>query len=176
MKRPSRRAKRWLGSITAFLVVWRFLFSMGFRFVIGESMQPGLYRYIEDDPVKGDFVAFHLSKEWSDPALERGYMKHGFLHLRERPTVKHVAASKGDRVKVYSFGVWLNGGLLESSKALEFDSGGRAMPEFALSEVDFKEGEFLVISHGKPNGLDSRYYGILKTGNLISWVEQIYYF
>ena len=176
MKRPGHRAKLLLGSITAFLVVWGFLFSMGFRFVIGESMQPGLYRYVEGDPVRGDFMAFHLDEEWSDLALERGYMKHGFLHLRERPTVKHVAASKGDRVKVDSSGVWVNGDLLELSKALEFDSGGRAMPEFALSEVDLKEGEFLVISHGKTNGLDSRYYGILNTENLISRVEPVFYF
>lgn len=176
MKRLNRRAKVFLVSITTFLVLWIIVFSMGLRVLTGESMQPGLYQYVEGDLVKGDFVAFHLPEMWSNLALERGYMTHGFLHLRERITIKHVAASEGDRVKVDSSGVWVNGVLSETSKALDFDSSGREMPGFSLAEVTLKKGEFLVLSHNKPNGLDSRYYGILRTGNMISRVEPVFYF
>ena len=176
MKRVGRKTRLLFLSIVAFLAVWLLVFLLGFRFVLERSMQPGLYRYVEGDPVRGGFVAFHLSEEWSDLALERGYLKHGSLHLRERPTIKHVAASQGDRMKVDSSGIWVNGNLLDSSKALDTDSKGRDMPKFFLHEAVLKEGEFLVISHNKTNGLDSRYYGVLNDGNLISKVVPIFYF
>jgi conjugative transfer signal peptidase TraF len=139
-------------------------------------MQPGLYRLVEGSPSRGGFVAFYLSKDWSDLALERGYLKYGFLNLRERPTLKHVAGSQGDRVKINSSGVWVNGSLLNSSAALNADAKGRLMPKFFLQELTLKKGEFLVISHLKTNGLDSRYYGVLNETNLISKAVPIFYF
>ena len=159
-----------------FLVIWCLFYFLGFRIVRSHSMPPGIYRYVPGEPVRGQFVAFHLDKRWSELVLARDYLDYGFLHLREQPTIKHVAASEGDKVKVDEMGIWVNDSLLDLSAPMKADSKGRPMPESFLDKVILKKGEFLAVSNHRPDGLDSRYYGILDGKNLVSRVIPIYYF
>jgi len=176
MNRLGKKTKVCFILTALFLTVWTLFYSLGFRIVRSNSMPPGIYRYVSGEPLRGRYVSFHLSEKWSKFVLERGYLDYGFLHLREQPTIKHVAASEGDRVKVDSLGIWVNGKLLDTSAGLKADSAGRPMPEFSLEEVTLKKGEFIVVSHHRANGLDSRYYGILNDQNFLSRVVPVFYF
>lgn len=154
--------------VTAFLVAFAIFYGLGFRVVLERSIPTGIYRLVPGGLSKGDFVAFHLPDAWSNFALRRGYLKPDLCRRRDRFTIKHVAASQGDSVQIDSSGIWVNKQLLAFSRPLRVDSKGRPLPAFSLSPVTLKEGEFLVISHHRTNGLDSRYYGILSSENMIS--------
>ena len=160
----------------AFLGVLICANAFGIKIIFGQSMPKGGYRITGGAAKMGDLVEIHLPLEWSRYALNRGYVGYNFKGTAERRAIKYVIASEGDLVSIEPEGITVNGNLVPYSKQSNLDSKGREMPTLREHERVLLRGEFLVLSHQRDYGFDSRYYGILNHLNAHGRVKALYTF
>ena len=92
-------------------------------------------------------------------ALERGYLHTGECESGTTLVGKPVVAIPGDYVRLDSTGLWVNGHLLEDSRAPLRDSKGRQLTPL-YGTFDLEEGQYYLYSPFIPGrSFDSRYYG-----------------
>ena len=73
--------------------------------------------------------------------------------------MKPIVASAGDKVKVTSWGISVNGKLLPNSAPRGLDTYQRSMPQWPAGEYLVKPGTVWVISSFNDRSFDSRYFG-----------------
>lgn len=133
------------------------------------SMPPGLYRKHPVSPAlhAGDIVLLCPEKTpILEEALNRRYLMDGDRQCWVTPLIKRVAACEGDTVKTTAFGITVNDTLIPNSRARSSDSKGRLLPVWSF-EGTLADGDLLVLTD-RPNSFDSRYFGLLRTSDVVS--------
>ena len=131
------------------------------------SAPVGLYRMIAGAPQKGDFVLVRPPKPVSALASSRHYIPANV------PLVKRIAAIAGDHVCVARRVILINGHAV--ARQLGRDSSGRKMPLWQGCRL-LHEGEYFLLMAEVPASFDSRYFGPVRSKNLIGrlvplWVD-----
>ena len=127
------------------------------------SLPEGIYQK-KDAPIeKGCFVLFRLP---DSQLSSRSYARENLI--------KQVAAVEGDRVRISSEGVRVNGRLLANSQPLSADRDGLPLPQLALDDYTLRAGELLTMSTYNPRSFDSRYFGLMPRKSVIAVVAPVF--
>lgn len=127
------------------------------------SLPEGFYRKNTRSVEKGSFVLFRL------PVGELSSRPYARENL-----IKQVVAVAGDRVGIGKAGVWVNGRLLANSAQLPTDRDGLPLPRLNLEEYTLEAGELLTMSTYNPRSFDSRYFGPVRSDQILSVVEPLF--
>ena len=160
------------------LVFW----GLGYRVNVSDSFPKGIWRIshyhcdLDLALLKDEMVLFRPP---STPifleARRRGYIGFGFGRGFMQPLLKKVVGVSGDVVLVTSFGVSVNGRLLENSAPFAYDQLGR---EMSISEGRVLDnGELWVMSDYSAHSFDSRYFGVINFDSIpfpIPIVEKVF--
>ncbi|AJD52977.1 signal peptidase I/conjugative transfer signal peptidase TraF,TIGR02771 [Thalassospira xiamenensis M-5 = DSM 17429] len=122
------------------------------------SAPVGLYRMVSGAPQKGDFVLVRPPKPVSALASSRHYIPANV------PLVKRIAAIAGDHVCVARRVILINGHAV--ARQLERDSFGRKMRLWQGCRL-LQDGEYFLLMAEVPASFDSRYFGPVRSKNLI---------
>jgi len=130
---------------------------------LSESIPRGLYLQSGTGNLeRGDLILFH--NEMADRiGAERGYKRPGAM------LGKRIAAIAGDTIQV-SGAVRVNGRMV-GKPALERDTAGRPLSPFIYRGV-VPQGQLLVLGETE-NSFDSRYYGLIETGEVTSKLKPL---
>ncbi len=127
------------------------------------SLPPGLY-WRNPIPAsgahRGDIVIACVPDRFAAIGFARGFLEAGLCNGVE-PVLKRVAARAGDSVELAAAGVRVNLTLLPGSGAVASDGFGRTIPHVAYRRYRLSPGEYWLTTP-KPNGFDSRYFGIVR--------------
>lgn len=131
---------------------------LGYCLNITPSEPVGIYRLVPGGIARGALVVL---KQPDDSAVLRRYAP---AHL---PLIKRVAAIAGDMVEVGARGVYVNGNRWPESAPLTHDQEGRSLRPYPFGVYRVAEGMLWVMSNHS-RGLDSRYFGPVPAGSVIS--------
>jgi conjugative transfer signal peptidase TraF len=131
------------------------------------SAPVGFYRMIAGAPKKGDFVLVRPPQSVSQLANSRLYIPANI------PLVKRIAAISEDHVCAHLHVILINGHAV--ARQLGRDSSGRKMPLWQGCRL-LREGEYFLLMAEVPASFDSRYFGPVRSKNLIGrlvpiWVD-----
>jgi len=153
-----------LGMLVAAFV----LRAQGLRINTSASEPVGIYwmqPYRGETLVRGQLIAF------CPPINQRDYpfVLKGSCAGGTEPFLKQVLAVPGDRVRAGAQGVCINGQPLADSKPKERSEAAQQPLPHWRGERRLGAGEFWVYGSGDPkNSFDSRYYGPIQAGQIIS--------
>ena len=123
------------------------------------SSPVGLYRVARTGTLsRGDIVV-----AWGPPWARRMAAERRYLPLRV-PLVKKVAAVAGARICAKGSLLFVDGKL--AAKRRSSDPSGRAMPWWTGCR-SLRRGELLLLSPGKPEAFDGRYFGVTGEGEIV---------
>lgn len=124
-----------------------------------DSIPRGFYARTSTTPSKGGIIAFQI------PAIGRPYAAAHMPPLIRAGVIKRIAAGQGDRVCTTGpEGLAINGKPI--APIVNADRFGRPLPHWRGCRV-LSAGEYFVFSDRIPNSYDSRYYGPVKTSDII---------
>ncbi len=83
-------------------------------------------------------------------------------------------ALEGDTISIKKAEVYVNNRYIENSKILKQDLLGNALTG-ELKAATLTQNEFLVMNN-KENSFDSRYFGVIKKGQILSKLYPIFIF
>lgn len=93
------------------------------------------------------------------------------------PILKPVAAVAGDVVHVTAAGVEINGHLVPNTQLFDTDQAGREIPHLPVGwQKQLASGEFFALSTHTARSLDSRYVGVLSTGQIVAAAHPLFLF
>ena len=122
------------------------------------SEPEGLYVRTGTFPLPGNIIAFHAPPQVFPYADARmGYLHH-------IPILKSVGAGEGQSVCTDGGKLVIDGNVVASIQS--FDSHGDRLPTWHGCQV-LRVGEVFVFSARIPNSFDSRYYGPIKTDQIL---------
>jgi conjugative transfer signal peptidase TraF len=123
-----------------------------------DSEPRGLYVRSPEAPVLGRIVAFHA------PASVFPYADERMGYLRRVPILKEIAATAGDTVCTLNGELRINGRRVAA--ILSRDSHGQPLPRWQACRR-LRDGELFVHASHIPNSFDSRYYGPIRTREIV---------
>lgn len=142
------------------------------RLNLSPSAPPGLWLRTAGEVSRGDWAMGCLPGAAAEFGRLRGYHPGGPPAARcpdgSLPVLKRVVAVAGDRVEVGSDGVAVNGRLLPGTAPLTHDSQGRPLPAPPSGALRLGRDELWLLSDHIPNSWDSRYYGPVGRGCVVS--------
>jgi conjugative transfer signal peptidase TraF len=156
--------------------VYCFFWAVGLTFAANptESIDPGLYlmqdRVAMVELKKGDLVSACIpAGPMAEIFKNRGYVPDSpRCSSGLAPIIKPVAALEGDFVSISEAGVFINGELIPRSKVYSTDSKGRSIEHLPLGWTKtLGPNEIFVMATRLERSLDSRYYGVLQTTDLV---------
>jgi type IV secretory pathway protease TraF len=115
-------------------------------------------------PAVGRIIAFRA------PASAFPYADGRMEYLHRIPILKQIAAGEGDVVCMRSGALSINGRW--RAPVLARDPRGALLPQWRGCRA-LTEGEFFVFSDRIPNSFDSRYYGPVKTADIVGVFEPV---
>ena len=129
------------------------------------SAKVGWYRLKPDEPVVLDAQVAAYAPEWARQlADERGYLPYDY------PLIKTVWAVHGDEVCYNNQSVSVP--KRPDIPVLGQDVLGRDMPQ-KLGCIVLRSGEYLLISPDVQTGFDSRYFGPVRSENILGVVQYL---
>lgn len=168
----------WICTAGALVVVslYSICVHFGLRINTTPSVPRGIYR-ITDSPLS-TYVAFCPKGPAAQLANQRGYRPAGDECADwHAPLIKPVAAREGDTVTVDDRGISVNGVLLPNSAIQDRDSGGRLMYlKVPFGTYTVEAGWIWAVSSYNPKSFDSRYFGPLRTKDILYHVEPFWTF
>lgn len=123
-----------------------------------DSEPRGIYVRTPEAPQLGRVVAFNA------PTSVFPYADEHMGYLRRVPILKAIAASTGDEVCTLNGELRINGKW--RARVLAVDTRGRRLPRWQECRR-LRDGEHFVLSNRIPNSFDSRYYGPVRTSQII---------
>jgi conjugative transfer signal peptidase TraF len=142
------------------------------RLNLSPSAPAGLWLRTGGEVSRGDWVMGCLPGAAVEFGRLRGYHPGGpppaWCPDGSLPVLKRVVALAGDRVEVGSAGVVVNGRLLPGTAPLTHDSQGRPLPAPPSGALRLGRDELWLVSDHIPNSWDSRYYGPVGRGCVVS--------
>ena len=153
---------------------------IGLRLCLTPSLPLGVYQTVDAAPVPGVVVMVCLSEPHASMAASRGYIARGRPHGTEdvcpdgtEPLGKRVLATGGDTVAVADAGLAVNGRAVPRTGRLPRDSQGRPLPLYPAGVHVVRAGELWVVATISRRSFDSRYFGPLPEGNVLSVVRPL---
>jgi conjugative transfer signal peptidase TraF len=147
--------------------------SSGLRFNGTPSFPEGFYLETRETARRGDLVFVSLpSSPAIDMAKDRGYLSVAYCSVNH--LLKRLVGVAGDRVKIDSAGVEVNGIGLKNSAPLTYDAAGRPMVYYPIKDYVLGPDEVLLMSEYNPASFDSRYFGPLHTSAIESVVRPVW--
>lgn len=146
---------------------------IGFRFNVSSSLPPGVYLVISDPPSRGSIVHVCLARREAELARARGYLGPGSCPGDVRPLGKVVLAVAGDVVTLGRDHIRVNGTVVPNSATASEDSQGRPLPHYPWGDHRLGADEFWLFSP-RGNAYDSRYFGPVKSSQLISVLRPLW--
>jgi conjugative transfer signal peptidase TraF len=169
-RRRGGRARARLLLVLAAPALLGFGFSRS-RLNLSPSAPLGLWVRVGGEVSRGDWVMGCLPGAVVEFGRLRGYHPEGPPLGRCRdgslPVLKRVVALPGDHVEVEADGVVVNGRLLPGTAPLARDSQGRPLPA-PRAALRLGPEELWLLSDHIPNSWDSRYYGPVGRGCVVS--------
>lgn len=147
---------------------------LGFRFNISSSLPPGVYRVVAEPATRGSVVHVCLPVEVAEFARRRGYLGPGSCAAGVRPLGKIVVAIEGDVVALSRDGIRVNGEAMPNSVTVSKDSRGRHLPHFPWGVHRLRRGELWLFSPYHRGAYDSRYFGPVRTAQVVSVLRPIW--
>ncbi len=147
-----------LASIAVFAAV-------GLRINLTESLPLGIYR-ISAAPGT-PYVAFCLTGELGEQALQRAYRPHGSCPDGGAPLLKGIVAAPGDQVTFTPAGIVVNNHLLSNTAPLYRDGAGRSLQPWIFGSTTVQANTFWVASTYNRYSYDSRYYGPINSNQVL---------
>lgn len=149
---------------------------LGFIYINTSSSLPyGIYLSIPvDNPQRGDLILICLDNHHASLAKKRHYIAHGSCPQKSAPLGKYVQALEGDTISIKKAEVYVNNRYIKNSKILKQDLLGNALTG-ELKAATLTQNEFLVMNN-KENSFDSRYFGVIKKGQILSKLYPIFIF
>lgn len=130
------------------------------------SLPIGFYARTSDAPAVGRIIAFHV------PELGRAYAAAHVAQLIRSGIIKRIAAGQGDRVCTTGpEGLAINGKAV--APIVQADRFGRPLPHWRACRT-LSAGEYFVFSDRIPNSYDSRYYGPVRSSDIIGTFRPIW--
>ncbi len=155
------------------LLVVLLLGLIGFRFNVTPSLPLGVYRVTSDPPVPGTVIHACLPRDVAEFARARGYLGPGSCAGNARPVGKVVLAAARDVVTTTRDEIRVNGIPVPNSGTAPQDSRGRSLSHHEWGEHRLERDELWLFSPGVRNGYDSRYFGPVRTSNVISVLRPV---
>jgi conjugative transfer signal peptidase TraF len=128
------------------------------------SEPTGLYIRTLARPAPGRIIAFHA------PPLAFPYADARMGYLHRVPILKAIAAGEGDVVCTQAGALSINGRW--RAPVLARDPRGGLLPQWRGCRA-LGKGEYFVFSDRIPNSFDSRYYGPVKTSEIVGVFEPV---
>jgi conjugative transfer signal peptidase TraF len=168
------RARVVLVWIVSVFTLTLLVYALGFRVVLTQSVPRGLYRAVDVPLLRGTLVAFCLSPAVATFATARGYVSWGTCPGGTQPVVKRIGAVAGDTVDLRPNVILVNGAPLPNSATLAHDSRGRALPRIPRGRYQVADGEFWLFATHIPESWDSRYFGPVRRGQILSTARAVW--
>lgn len=146
---------------------------LGFRINLSASLPVGIYRVTDESPASGSVVYACLPREVAEFARPRGYLGPGSCAGKARPIGKFVLAEAGDVVTITREEIRVNGVAVPESRTASEDSRGRPLPHYPWGDHRLGPDELWLFSPGHRNGYDSRYFGPVRTSDVISVLRPV---
>jgi conjugative transfer signal peptidase TraF len=153
------------------LILW-FTFDSRLVWNFTDSMPVGLYRRSEDQISKHSLVLLNNALLEQHNSLFSQGIDNGYF-LRDNNLLKEVIAVAGDVVSVTREGIYINGQNYPGTAAVITDSHGNTLKQSKLTEYLLKKDELLVFGNSSSKSFDSRYFGIVKSDEVIATVKPI---
>lgn len=145
----------------------------GARINTTRSIPVGLYWTSSAPVAKGAYVQFCPPPAAPfTQAKQRGYIGVGFCPGGYGLLMKRVLAAKGETVFITDEGVRVAGKLVPLSAPLAADRAGRPMPRYRAS-VTLAESEVLLMSDVNAASFDARYFGPIRSAQIISVIRPV---
>lgn len=130
------------------------------------SLPIGYYARTSEPPVKGRIIAFQI------PAMGRPYAAQHMPPLIRAGIIKRIVAGQGDRVCTTGpEGLTINGKPI--APIVEKDRFGRPLPHWRECR-QLGAGEYFVFSDRIPNSYDSRYYGPVRSTDIMGTFRPVW--
>ena len=153
------------------LILW-FTFDSRLVWNFTDSMPVGLYRKSADQLSKHSLVLLNNALLEQHNSLFCQGIDNGYF-LRDNNLLKEVIAVAGDIVSVSREGIYINGQKYPGTAAVITDSHGNTLKQSKLTEYLLKKDELLVFGNSSSKSFDSRYFGIVKSDEVIATVKPI---
>ncbi len=150
------------------------LLASGIWVNLSSSVPPGIYREDGGEIARGDCVLSCIPGSAAAIAFERGYVGWGACPFHTAPVGKLAAGIPGDKARISSSGMEVNGTALPGSAPLGTDGEGRELAPFNLDRT-LGEGEYL-LAGSTAQSYDSRYFGPAGEGEVKGRIKPIYLF
>jgi conjugative transfer signal peptidase TraF len=138
------------------------------------SLPRGLYRTVRGPLVRGAIGMWCLPEVTARWARARGYLHGGGCPGDAEPVGKVVLAVAGDTVGLDVDGVRLNGRAVHGTGLVARDARGRMMSHAAFGVYVLPPGWVWLWSPYTERSFDSRYFGPVPTGALVSLVRPVW--
>jgi conjugative transfer signal peptidase TraF len=138
------------------------------------SLPRGLYRTVTGLPARGTVGMWCLPETTARWALAHGYLHGGGCPGHTEPVGKVVLAVAGDTVRVGADGVRLNGRPVPGTRLMVRDAAGRVVPHAPFGVYPLPPGWVWLWSPYTERSFDSRYFGPVPTGALVSLVRPLW--
>ena len=153
--------------IVGFLIVLFFspivvFFAVGIRINLTPSFPLGLYKISEKAHLKkGDFVLICAPDKMDYQRKPLPKEEGGICENGTTPLLKKIVALAGDSISVKNMKIFVNG-----IEQVNSSINQKRAKQFTKSCI-LEEGEVFVMSDYNPLSFDSRYFGALKTKNIL---------
>ena len=147
-----------------------YLYSIKDNYIINpsKSLPRGIYKlYPPQNIKKGDIVVFKISDDLQKYMKQRGYILSSVNTL-----MKKVAAFSDDKIEIKNNEIYINN--TSWGKIYEYDSKKRSLNKLTNNMI-LKKDEFLPLSY-EDKSFDGRYFGPIKTSDILSKSEIIFKF
>jgi conjugative transfer signal peptidase TraF len=138
------------------------------------SMPEGFYWLSAPREIdKGDFVMICLDDSRAHHALQRGYLHGGSCFNFVQPLLKQVVAITNDTVTLTTSSMQVNGLPLTHSSTLTADKQQRPLVATPRGVYKLQPNQLWVYGIKSDRSWDSRYFGLVKTSDVVSIVKPI---
>lgn len=178
------RVARWCFLGWATLLVVLLVHAAGVRVNLSQSMPKGLYWFYDcgesaaERAAVGDVVAVDVAKASQESEAFRFFLDRRYLSAtgaRSDVLLKRVAARQGDRIDVRAGRVTVNGERLSEAASTRISvAHGEAIPRVPVPATIPARHVWLTCDH--PRGIDSRYFGPIRTRAIRCLAEPLWLF
>jgi conjugative transfer signal peptidase TraF len=167
-----------LGVVLILVLIGWSVAVLGVRVNLTPSMPLGIYRMVTPQPhvvKRGMLVAVCAPLHESEAARRRRALLRGVCTSDTEPLLKMVVAVAGDEVLVTSAGIAVDGQTLPQSAPLTVDHAGRTLAAWPSGRYRMTSG-FLWLYADHRRSWDSRYWGPVPVGNVLTVMEPVLVF
>lgn len=140
------------------------------------SMPKGLYRSVDPDYQRGEWVAICLEGDASAFARDRAYVIAGSCPEGLAAVFKQIRGVAGDRIELAESGVRINGESVSGSALKRFDSQGRPLKSAGFGTSRLLDETFWVMGIHLDQSWDSRYFGPVRKHQIVGKAVPIWTF